>query len=345
MHFIFKYLLLGFTLAATPVSASDHQTFQAALISMPLEYQLDGVVEASRKATLSAEVTGKIEAVFFDVGDFVEKSEILVKIRDQEYRARKKIAVATLDEAMANLRDNEQDFERNRDLRKQKLISQAVFDKAEANLKSSQARVNSARANLSNAEEQLGYTVLRAPYSGVVVERHVEPGESTAPGQAIMTGYALGELRVSANLPQSQVAGLRKYRNARVIALEDGRNVKVSKITIHPVANPNNHSFPLRLDIARTDTGLYPGMLVKVAIKIGSAERLLIPRKALVSRSEVNAVYLLDNEGRYSFRQVRPGNRFGDKIEILAGLSAGEVLSVDPVRAGIEHKRQLEQAQ
>jgi multidrug efflux pump subunit AcrA (membrane-fusion protein) len=90
---------------------------------------------------------------------------------------------------------------------------------------------------------------------------------------------------------------------------------------------------------------LYPGMLVKVAITIGSAQRLVLPQQALVSRAEVNAVYVLDDGGKISFRQVRPGNRYGEQVEILAGLDAGETIALDPVRAGILHKRQLDDAE
>jgi RND family efflux transporter MFP subunit len=325
-------------------AAESLQTIASARVSMPLEYRIDGVIEARQQATLSAEVGGKIEVVNFDVDDFVEKGEVILRIRDRDYRAQQQKARAALEEANANLQDMQLEFKRSQDLRKQKLISQAVFDKAGANLKAAQARKSAAQASLAQADEQLDHTVLRAPYSGVVVERHVEPGEAVSPGQPIMTGYGLGELRVAAQVPQSLIGGLRKYRNVEIILLEDEQALAVSKITIHPFANPQNHSFPVRLDLPATDNRLYPGMLVKVALTIGSTERLLLPQQALVSRSEVNAVYVIDAEGRLSFRQVRPGNRFGEQVEILAGLDENEIVALDPVRAGIEHKRQLEAA-
>ena len=326
-------------------TAEQLQTITSKRMTMPLEHWVDGVVEARQQATLSAEVVGKIESVNFDVDDFVEQGQVVLTIRDREYRAQQQKASAALDEAKANLQDTQLEFRRNQDLRKQKLISQAVLDKASANLKAAKARAASAQANLAQAEEQLGYTVVRAPYSGAVVERHVEPGESVAPGQPIMTGYALGQLRVSANVPQSIIGGLRSHGLARVVLLEDGRSVEVTRITIHPFANPQNHSFPVRLDLPEMKLGLFPGMLVKVALKIGATERLLLPQQALVSRAEVNAVYVLDATGKLSFRQVRPGNRIGDQVEILAGLGEGETIALDPVRAGIEHKRQLDTAQ
>ncbi len=336
-------LLVGMIPAAI-FAGETLQTVISARVSMPLQYRVDGVVEARQQATLSAEVAGKIESVNFDVDDFVEKGEVILRIRDLEYRAQQQKAQAALDEANANLQDMQLEFERNQNMRQQKLISQSVFDKARANLKAAKARKASAEASLAQADEQLDHTVLRAPYSGVVVERHVEPGEAVNPGQPIMTGYGLGELRVAAQVPQSIIGGLRQYRSAQVVLLEDGQTLEVSKITIHPFANPQNHSFPVRLDLPAMENRLYPGMLVKVALSIGSTERLLLPQQALVSRSEVNAVYVIAADGRLSFRQVRPGNLYGEQVEILAGLDENEVVALDPVRAGIEHKRQLETA-
>jgi hypothetical protein len=66
----------------------------------------------------------------------------------------------------------------------------------------------------------------------------------------------------------------------------------------------------------------------------------LVPSQALVSRAEIDALYVVDKEGRLALRQVRRGSRFDDQIEILAGLDAGENIALDPVRAGIELKRQ-----
>jgi len=341
---VISLILFGGLVSATASTAETLQTVTSMRVSMPLQYRLDGAVEARQQATLSAEVAGKIEAIYFDVDDFVEQGEVILRIRDLDYRARRQQAGAALDEADANLQDMQLEFKRNQDLRRQKLISQAVYDKARANLKAAKARQTSAAASLAQADEQMERTVLRAPYSGVVVARHVEPGEAVKPGQPIMTGYGLGELRVTAQVPQSLIGGLRQYRSAEVILLEDGVSLKVAKITIHPFANPRNHSFPVRLDLPATEIRLYPGMLVKVALTIGSTERLMLPRQALVSRSEVNAVYVVDADGKLSFRQVRPGNRYGEQVEILAGLDANEIIALDPVRAGIEHKRQLDAA-
>ena len=334
------WVIAGLLLPVLTATAEDLQTLQTSRVTMPLEFEVDGVVEARRQATLSAEVSGTVDSVYFDVDDSVEAGAVVLRIGDREYRARLQRAQAALDEAGANLQQVELEFERSRDLRRQKLISQADFDRASANLSAAKARRDSARAAVDEAREQLDNTVVKAPYSGVVVERHVEPGESVAPGQPIMSGYSSAELRVSAEVPQSLIGKLREHRSARVIRLEDGQTIEVTDITIHPFADPLNHAFKVRFGLPDAPGGLYPGMLVKVALTTGNTERLLLPRAALVSRSEVNAVYVLGDDGRLSLRQVRPGNRYGEQVEILAGLEENERVALDPVRAGIEFKRQ-----
>ena len=346
MRKLFTIPLIALGLVSTaPGAAETLPLYAVEAVAMPLEHQVDGVVEARRQATISSEVAGKVEEVNFDVDDVVEKGAVVVRIRDREYRARLEKARAVLAEAQANEAEARLRYQRSSDLLKQKLVAQSAFDEVSAAYKAAQARVVSAKADLAQSEEQLDYTVVRAPYGGVVVERHVEPGESIRPGQAFMTGYDPGQLRVSASVPQSIIASLRERREVRVLALEDGRSLPIDRITIHPFANPQNHSFPVRLDLGPGQQHVYPGMLVKVAVTVGETTRLLVPRQALVSRSEINALYMRANDGSLEFRQVRIGNRYGDRLEILAGIEPGETVVLDPVRAAIELKRQRGDAQ
>jgi hypothetical protein len=77
-------------------------------------------------------------------------------------------------------------------------------------------------------------------------------------------------------------------------------------------------------------------MYVKVGLVVGEAERLLVPASAVVERSEVTGVYVIDPHGHVSLRYVRPGHRFGDQMEILAGLAAGDRIALDPIAAGAQ---------
>jgi RND family efflux transporter MFP subunit len=313
---------------------------RAEQVSSPLEYQLDGVIEAINQSTLSAQVSGRIEEVNFDVDDRVNAGEVILRIRDNEYRARLQRNRASLSEAKANLKDAQQEFKRVEELIEKKLISKANFDKAKTTLTASEARVAGNRALVTESQEQLDNTVIRAPYSGVVMTRHIELGETTYVGQKIMTGYAPEYLRVNVNVPQSLINAVRQHRSARVILLENQISIATENLTIFPYANAENHSFQLRADLHESAQAIFPGMLVKVAFIVGQRQRLMVPADSLVYRSEVVALYVIDNNARVSFRQVRAGDLFGEKIEILAGLDADENIALDPIQAGIYLKAQ-----
>lgn len=313
-------------------------TTRAAMIATSEEFILDGVIEAKNQATLSAEVSGRIETINFDVDDFVEKGEVLVRIRDNEYRAQLEQSKAALSEATTVFENAEKEFKRIKGLFKDKVVSRAQYDQASATLESSRARVTSAEARLRQAQLQLNNTVIHAPYSGVVVARHVEPGELTTVGQPIMSGYGPGELRVNVEVPQSVIRQIRQYRKARIMLLDQASSIDAGQLTIFPIADSQSHAFRVRISLPEQDIQLYPGMLVKTAFVVNELERLFIPAQSLVKRSEVTAVYVVDSNQQIQFRQVRTGIIEGDQIEIVAGLDNGELVAVDPIQAGIQLK-------
>jgi len=306
-------------------SAADMAALKSAEASRQVvarEQVVDAVIEAVYQSTVSAQTSGRITEVLVDVDDYVTKGDVLVRFRDKEQRAALKAAQARAEEARSS-------FNRVKDLIERKLVSKAEYDKAEAALKS-------ANAGLEQAQEQLEHTVVRAPYSGIVVKRHVEPGESANPGQPLMTGLSLENLRAIAEVPQSHIDSVRKLGRARVIlTTQNDLSVEGTKLTISPYADPVSHTFNVRVDLPEGQHGVYPGMFAKVAFVTGEEEQLLIPAEAVVHRSEVTGVYVIDGS-RISFRQIRIGRDLGNgQREVLAGLDAGEKVALDPIRAGV----------
>ena len=338
-------ILLAFlSLPIAGIQAAEDLPFQTAVTSnelAPQVYTLDGVVEAVNKATISAQVTGRVTEVNFDIDDYVEKGAVIVRIRDKEYKARLRSAKAALKEAKANHKDAKLEFKRVQGLYKDKIVSASNFDKAKAALKAAEARVAASEAGITEANEQLSNTVIKAPYNGIVTERHIEPGETMRLGQAIMTGFSMSHLRVAVDVPQTYIKAIRKHQKAAVINLEnDEQQITAKKLVIFPFANPKSHTFSIRAELPKNSKDLFPGMLVKVAFEIDNKNRLMVPTSAIAHRSEVSAVYVADENQKLRLRQIRPGKRFGDKTEILAGLDAGEVVATDPVRAGVYLKQQ-----
>jgi hypothetical protein len=117
------------------------------------------------------------------------------------------------------------------------------------------------------------------------------------------------------------------------------RALVARQVTVIPVADARTHTTRIRLDLPQV-TALMPGQYARATLVTGRARALAIPQAAVLRRSEVTAVYVLDTGGRAQLRQVRLGEPAGNGlVEVLAGLNAGERVAIEPVRAGIEAGR------
>ncbi|MDX1812387.1 MAG: biotin/lipoyl-binding protein, partial [Gammaproteobacteria bacterium] len=139
-------IFFAFLTASNFAQATDLKTVQATMAPTPLEYVVDGTIEASKKSTVSSEITGRITELNFDIDNVVQKGEVLLRVRDNEYKARVQKAEASLDEAHAHYKDAELEFERAKDMYHKKVISESQFDRSQAALKAAEARVAASQA-------------------------------------------------------------------------------------------------------------------------------------------------------------------------------------------------------
>ncbi|MCW8852655.1 MAG: efflux RND transporter periplasmic adaptor subunit [Gammaproteobacteria bacterium] len=336
---------------ATDVQASNTEAELAtALVSMDLlsrEFRIDGAVEAINKATVSAQTSGAIQKILVDVDDFVEKGTVIVLLKDVSQKAQLKKAQAGEQEAISNLSKAQDEFERIEDIYAKKVVSKSQMDDATHALSAAKARLDSARASLEEAREQLSYTRVKAPYSGIVTERHVEVGETVQTGAKIMTGVSLDKLRVNVDVPQKLINKIRVYGKAFVYTEAglggDQVQVAVDKITIFPIADRASNTFKVRLDLPEGIAGLFPGMFVKASLVTGEKQVLQVPQQSIVYRSELTAVYVISDDGTINFRHVRLGRKNGDSLIVLSGLTEGEKVALDPIQAGIVLMQQRRQ--
>jgi RND family efflux transporter MFP subunit len=335
-----RYYLMGLAVIAwANVSAAELATVTVQKQSVPQERLFDGVIEAVNQSTVSAQTNGRVTEINYDVDDMVPKGAVILRIRDSEQRSRVQQSRAGLSEAEARYKEAEADYNRIKGIYEQKLIARSELDRAEAAFNAAKARLDQAQARVSETQEQQGYTVIRAPFSGIVTKRFVELGESVNIGQPLMAGMSLEQLRASVTVPQSFVKAVRSHAKATV-ELADGKRLDAASMRIFPYADESSHAVNVRVNLPTGDHGIYPGMFVKVGFVTGENEALLAPAEAVVHRSELTAVYVVNPDGRIAFRQVRLGRISGDQIEILAGLESGEKVARDPIAAGIALKQQ-----
>ena len=317
------------------------------LQSLNREFRLDGVVEAINRATVSAQTGGTIKEMLVDVDDYVEQGAVILRLKDVSQKAKLKKAQAGEKEAISNLAKAEDEYDRIKDIYAKNVVSKAQMDEATHTLSAAKARLDSARASLDEAREQLSYTQVKAPYSGIVTERHVEVGEAVQPGAKLLTGVSLDKLRVNVDVPQGLINKIRRYEKAFVYPdaeINAGLNqVSVEKITIFPIADSASSTFKVRLDLPEGIKGLFPGMFVKTSLVTGEKQVLMVPQESIVYRSEVTAVYVVVADAMINFRHVRLGGSSDGSQVILSGLTEGEKVALDPIRAGIVVMQQRRQ--
>jgi RND family efflux transporter MFP subunit len=315
-------VLPGLTFA----QAAPLATATVELREIDLTYPAEGVVEAVKQATLAAQVAGRVVEARADAGDAVKQGQLLMRIDAREAAEGYAASQAQLINAKAN-------YERTKNLHAQKFISKAALDKAEADYKAAQAGAGAAGAAASHA-------AIVSPLTGFVAQRHTEAGEMAALGKPLITVYDPKGLRVTSSIPQYKLAEVRANLRAKIEFPESGKWVDAAKVEVFPAADPRTHTVTVRAhlptSLPENQPGLIPGMFARAHFVTGSAKKLLVPAAAVLRRGEVTAVYVIDEKNAARLRQVRLSEPLaGGYHEVLAGLSAGEKVALDPVKAGI----------
>ncbi len=317
-----------------------------ALPGAPVEYRdvvrvaaVEGIVEAVRQSTLAAQIAGRIVALPARAGDAIRAGQVLVQIDARAAVQAEAASKGQVQEAEANLANAKAKYDRSRQLYAQKFISGAALDQALAEHQAAQAQAATAIANAGQSTTSRSFTTIVAPYDGVVASREVEIGDMAVVGRPLLTVFDPRALRVTATLPQSVLAKADLAAPVRVEIPTLARDFLAQRVTVIPVADARTHTTRVRLDLASAP-GLLPGQYARALIPTGRARALAIPASAVLRRSEVTAVYVLDANGHAQLRQVRLGEPAGDGfVEVLAGLAEGERVALEPVRAGIEASR------
>ena len=298
----------------------------------------DGAVEAVRQTVVSAQVAGAVVAVDVRVGDVVRAGQVLARI--DAHAAEQSVAAsdAQVQSARASLEVATREFERQKQLFDRKYTSQAALERAEAQFKATQAQVSAQIAQAGAARTQSGFYVVRAPYGGVVADVPVALGDMAMPGRPLLTLYDPAALRVTAAVPQTAVTGLPANPAIRVElpGFPGERQWQLpTRVELLPTVDPGTHTVQIRLDLPATAQGVKPGTFARVWLPghLRASARFYVPAGAVVRRAEMTGVYVVDAKGRPALRQVRLGRAANDSVEILAGVSAGERIALDPQAA------------
>ncbi len=307
-------------------------------------FTVEGVVEAVKNSLVAPQVTGDITYMPVKAGDYVKAGQLLARIDTRMANQQAMTNQAQVAAAQAQLSAAKQEFERKRRLHEKQYISQAALERAESDYKTAQAQTKAQLAQSGIANVQTGLHTINAPYAGIVAEVMIEQGDMAMPGSPLVSMYDPKALRVLVNVPQSQLSNIKSSTNA------NGANVKVqipaateaeqhlvaTQISVLPTADIVSNMIKVRLSLPQGLVSVSPGMFARAVLPSNNPDKqtqLVVPVKAVIKRSELTAVYVVDPQGNPQLRQVRLGRPQGDNVEVFAGLHAGEKVALDPIAA------------
>lgn len=275
--------------------------------------EVNGTVEAVQRATIAAKVTGTIEELPVEVGSVVKSGALLVRIGADEINARLARAAAQLEQARRN-------FEREkRLLEKEASTAQTV--------KSLENTFQIAEAGYHEARTMLSYTVITAPFGGVITAKNVQAGDLATAGTPLLVLEDTRRLRVVASVPEALAVGIEIGARLpfEIAGGEAAHSGVVSEIA--PAVDPLSRTITIKLRI-QDHAALRPGQYVRVLLPGGAIRSFLVPAGAVSVYGQMERLFVV-RDGVARLRLVRTGARQGELVEILAGLTAGEQVVIE----------------
>jgi len=336
-------LLVGFVLAgcgegnvreagtAHPETIRGVKTAPVRLGPVDILYTAPGTVRAVLQSTLTSKIMGNVTRVRADVGDRVRKGEVLLRIESKEISAKIAQAKGALAAAQAALRNAQANYRRISTLAARGSATPFELDGARMRLDAAKGGVAQAEGGLREARTMKGYARVTAPADGRISRRYVEVGDQAAPGRPLFDFVDASRLQFETFVPESKLADLRLGLQVSVVVPAWGDGKISGRIAeMEPASDPVTHSAKIKVDLTKK-SGLLPGMYGKALFPVGKRRAVLAPKGAVFSRGQLTAVYLLDPKKVIRFRLVRTGRDYGDRVEILSGLSGGEEVAVSEI--------------
>lgn len=281
-----------------------------------------GAIRPVHEANVASKILARVLEVNVVAGKAVQAGEVLVRLSDEEQQSRVRQAEADRDLRSAEYKLAKTDLDRASQLVRSQAISQAEYDAARTKLQTTDANLNRASRAVEEAKVFLGYTTVVAPFSGTVVDKAVQPGDTVSPGQILLTLYDPNHMQLVANVRESLAMKLKVGQQlpAELEALGLKCFATVSEVV--PKADTSSRSFEVKVTGPCPD-GVYSGMFGRLMLPLEDEQLLLIPKAAVGRVGQLTFVHVA-KDGHLSRRSVQLGREFEDRVDVLSGLQAGE---------------------
>src|SRR5580704_14478812 len=334
------------------------------------ELDLPGNIEAITEAPILARADGYLERRMVDIGDRVQAGQPVAEIAapelDEQVRQVKAAlqqAREGLDQAQANLEQGKSNMElaritserwaqvvarggvskqENDQYQAQYQAQVAGVQSLEKAVAAQRSNVAQAEANVAHIDEVQGYRLVKAPFAGVITLRNVDVGALVSTGNTLLFRIAqTGTLRTYVNVPQTNASTIRPGQGARLkVSNLPGREFAGTVARTANALDPTSRTMLVEIQVPNADGALLPGMYAQVQLSDArTSSPVLVPGDALQVGADGTKVAVVRPDHTVHFQLIQAGRDYGDKLEVLSGLSEGDTIIPKPgdaVREGVK---------
>jgi RND family efflux transporter MFP subunit len=324
-----RQVISGITLEKIPLSRID--SF----------YETSGTIKAKTTSIVAARIMGTIMEVKVKEGDKVKAGDVLITIDDREMTQKAAAAEAGHKEALNALESARQNkflaettYVRYKNLYEEKVISGQEMDQIETSKKVAESEyervsemVKRTKASLEEARIYHGFTKITAPVSGIIIEKKIDRGSMALPGIPLLTVDDTSQFKIEAYVDEKLSGKFKIGTSAYVVPDTTGERLEGIIGEAASAVDPASRTSLIRVYV-KSPT-LKPGIFAKVLIPEGKKDTVLVPEKAIIERGQLTGVFIVDEKGVMTYRLIKKGKAFGEKVEVLSGLKGGEDIVVN----------------
>ena len=258
------------------------------------ESRFVGTVYYNEVSEVASEIGGKVDNVYFDVGQKVKNGEKLVSLNVDLLEKKLKSSEALVEQALAEIEKAQADFNRMDKLFKDKTVSEQEYDNARYNVKVLEKRANSLKADMDQVREELVRKDIKSPFDGVVVEKKIEVGEWLGEGKPVGTIARSDVIDIIVDVPEKILPFIKSDMKVRADVGNKFINGRI--FAIIPKGDTETRTFPIKVRVEDKSAGLVEGMEAKVILPTAEKQNCLtVPRDAVISKFGMNVIFTSDN--------------------------------------------------
>ncbi len=289
-----------------------------------------GKIEAENSANVSTRMMGYITSIKVKTGQKVSKGQLLATVNNTDLQAKRAQTEAGITQATAAYNSAKKDYDRFVVLLGQKSASQKEMDNVATQYEMAKAGLEATKQMKNEVMAQFSYTNITAPFSGTITNTFVKEGDMANPGMPLVSLEGNTKLQAIVMVSESEISQIKNGMAADIMVKSIDKSFKGNVIEVSSSAKNTGGQYIVKLSLENTIESILSGMFANVVFPVEKPNvtakntMILVPKQAIINQGQLNGIYTVNNDRIAILRWLRLGKTFGDQVEVLSGLSAGE---------------------